>query len=242
MREETVGGELFLYDAYLREFDSRVLRVQGREVLLEHTAFCPGGAGQPHDKGLLKVGPIEARVVDVRRREYGIIHVTDKPVPHTVEHLVGELDWGRRYTHMRHRTALRVLSALLRRDFGARVTGGKIYADRARADFSLPGEWSPETAGEVQAAANGELAAGRQVRVYYVSSQEAEEMQEAPSHSRDGLEVEESGPVRVAEVEGLDTRADGGTHVANTTEVGEIEITAHESKGRNKRRVEFVLL
>ncbi|MDN5697918.1 MAG: alanine--tRNA ligase-related protein, partial [Rubrobacter sp.] len=97
MNEEAVSGELFLHDAYLREFDARVTRVSGREVLLEHTAFYPGGGGQPHDKGELKVGPIEARVVDVQRREGEIVHVTDTPIPHTVEHLVGELDWERRY-------------------------------------------------------------------------------------------------------------------------------------------------
>lgn len=233
-------GELFLDDAYLREFDARVLRVAGREVWLEHTAFYPGGGGQPHDKGTLRVGPIEARVVDVQRRDGDIVHVTDNPVPETVGHLVGELDWERRYAHMRHHTALHVLSAVLWRDHGAKVTGGKMYADRARMDFSFPGEWTAEVVAEIEASTNRELAGERPVSVYRLAPEEASGRTDL-IRTRTSLVPEEVEAVRVVDIEGVDAQADGGTHVDNTREVGEIEITSHKSKGRDNKRVEFAL-
>lgn len=240
MREGAATGELFLEDSYLREFDARVIRVAGREVWLEHTAFYPGGGGQPHDKGTLAVGPIQARVVDVQRRDGEIVHVTDKAIPETVGHLVGELDWSRRYAHMRHHTALHVLSAVLERDFGAKVAGGKIYPDRARLDFSYPAEMNEEALAEIERSANRELAKDSPVSVYELSSEEAAARPEL-ARARESLVPEEIESVRVVEIEGIDAQTDGGTHVSNTAEVGEIRITTHKNRGRDNKRVEFTL-
>jgi len=240
VRHEPVTGELFLRDPYLREFDARVVGIAGREVWLEQTAFYPGGGGQPHDKGTLKVGPVQARVVDVQRRDGGIVHVTDTPIPDTVGHLVGELDWERRYAHMRQQTALHVFSAVLWRDFGAQVTGGKLYAGRTRADFSFPGEFTAGVMEEVELAANREVLEGRPVIVYELSP-EAAARKGALIQARESLVTGETDSVRVVEIEGLGARADGGTHVADTTEIGEMRITNHESKPRGGERVEFAL-
>lgn len=239
MRGGIATVELFFEDPYLREFDARVARIAGREVILEHTAFYPGGEGQPHDKGTLRVGPVEARVVDVQRREGEIVHVTDNPVPGTVGHLVGELDWPRRYAHMRYHTALHVLSAVLR-DSGAKVTGGKLYADRARMDFSLPGEWTEEVADEIERSVNRELSRKLPVKVCEFSPAEAASRPEL-IRARESLLSLETESVRVAEIEGLSARADGGIHVANTAEVGEIEITNHKIRGRGIQRLELTL-
>ena len=109
--------ELFPDDSYLREFNARVVRLAGREVVLDRTAFYPGGGGQPPDKGTLGVGPVRANVVDVRRGKGEasgeIVHVLDNPIPDTVWDLTGELDWGRRFANMRHHTALHVLSSVI---------------------------------------------------------------------------------------------------------------------------------
>jgi misacylated tRNA(Ala) deacylase len=235
-----VTRELFLKDAYLTEFESQVVEISGREVVLDQTAFYPGGGGQPADKGALGVGPVKAAVVDVRREGGHIVHVLDKAIPATVRDLKGELDWERRYAHMRYHTALHALSGVIWRSFGAKVTGGQMRADRARMDFSFPGEWTADVVGEIEHLVNEALAEGRPVRVYELPREEALENPDL-IRTQSNLVPERVKMVRIVEIEGTDTQADGGTHVANTEEVGEVEITAHKSKGRQNKRVEFVL-
>jgi misacylated tRNA(Ala) deacylase len=235
-----VTWELFLKDAYLTEFESPVVEISGREVVLDQTAFYPGGGGQPADKGALGVGPVKAAVVDVRREGGHIVHVLDKAIPDTVRDLKGELDWERRYAHMRYHTALHALSGVIWRSFGAKVTGGQMRADRARMDFSFPGEWTADVVGEIEHLVNEALAEGRPVRVYELPREEALETPDL-IRTQSNLVPERVKMVRIVEIEGTDTQADGGTHVANTEEVGEVEITAHKSKGRQNKRVEFVL-
>jgi misacylated tRNA(Ala) deacylase len=232
--------ELFLTDAYRREFRAGVEKIDGREVVLDATAFYPGGGGQPADKGSLGIGPVNAEVVDVRREGRGIVHVLDRAIPRTVKDLKGELDWGRRYAHMRYHTALHVLSGVIWRAFDAKVTGGQMRADRARMDFSFPGEWTAEVVDQIERLANEALAEERPVRVYELPREEALG-NPGLIRTQANLVPERVKTFRIVEIEGLDTQADGGTHVANTREVGEIEMTGHKSKGRQNKRVEFVL-
>jgi misacylated tRNA(Ala) deacylase len=235
-----VTEELFLGDSYLREFDARVVSLAGREVILDRTAFFPGGGGQPPDKGTLGVGPVRASVVDARREGGGIVHVLDNPIPDTVRELSGELDWERRFALMRHHTALHVLSGIIWENFGAKVTGGQMRADRARMDFSFPGEWTVDVVGEIERLTNEALAEERPVKVYELPREEALENPDL-IRTQVNLVPERVRMIRIVEIEGLDAQADGGTHVANTREVGRIEITGHKSKGRQNKRVEFVL-
>ena len=233
-------AELFLGDSYLKEFESPVVRLSGREVVLAKTAFYPGGGGQPADKGSLGIGPINASVVDARREGGEVVHVLDAAIPDSVRKLRGELDWGRRYAHMRYHTALHVLSGMIWRSFGAKVTGGQMRAERARMDFSFPKEWTAEVVGEIERLANEALAEGRPVKVYKLPREEALKNPDL-IRTQVNLVPERVKTVRIVEIEGIDTQADGGTHVANTSEVGEVEITAHKSKGRQNKRVELVL-
>ena len=232
--------ELFLEDAYLKEFESPVVGLSGREVVLARTAFYPGGGGQPADKGALGVGPVNAVVVDVRREGGNVVHVLDKAIPDTVRELKGELDWERRFAHMRYHTALHALSGVIWQNFGAKVTGGQMRADRARMDFSFPGEWTADVVGEIEGLVNEALIERRSVRVYELPREEALENPDL-IRTQVNLVPERVKTVRIVEIEGLDTQADGGTHVANTEEVGEVEITGYKSKGRQNKRVEFVL-
>nr|MDQ3589978.1 alanyl-tRNA editing protein [Actinomycetota bacterium] len=158
--------ELFLRDSYVKEFEARVQKLAGREVILDRTAFYPGGGGQPPDKGALGVGPVRASVIDVRREGGEVVHVLDNPIPDTVRDLRGELDWERRYAHMRHHTALHVLSGVIWRNFEAKVTGGQMRTDRARMDFSFPGEWTVDVVGEIERLTNEALSEERPVKVY----------------------------------------------------------------------------
>ena len=232
--------ELFLTDAYLRRFEARVVALDGREAVLDKTAFYPGGGGQPADKGTLGVGPVRASVVDARREGSGIVHVLDTAIPDTVRELNGELDWERRYAHMRYHTALHALSGIIWKTFDAKVTGGQMRPDRARMDFSFPGEWTADVVGEIERLTNEALEEDRLVRVYELPREEALKYPDL-IRTQINLVPERVRTVRIVELEGMDTQADGGTHVANTREVGELEITGHKSKGRQNKRVEFVL-
>ncbi len=232
--------ELFLEDSYLKEFEARVERLNGREMILDKTAFYPGGGGQPPDKGTLRVGPIQATVIDARREEGDVVHVLDAAIPDTVRDLNLTLDWERRYAHMRYHTALHVLSAVIWRAFDAKVTGGRMSADRARMDFSFPGEWTADVVGEIQRLTNEALGEGRPVKVYELPREEAMKNPDL-IRTQTNLVPERVETVRIVEIAGIDAQADGGTHVANTREVGELEITGHKSKGRQNKRVEFIL-
>jgi misacylated tRNA(Ala) deacylase len=235
-----VTEELFLGDSYLREFEAVVVELSGREVILDRTAFYPGGGGQPPDRGTLGIGPVHASVVDARREGRQVVHVLDNPIPDTVRELEGSLDWERRYGHMRHHTALHVLSGVIWRNFGAKVTGGQMRSDRARMDFSFPEEWTTGVVGEIERLTNEALAEDRPVKVYELPREEALENPDL-IRTQVNLVPERVRLIRIVEIEGIDTQADGGTHVANTGEVGEIGITGHKSKGRQNKRVEFVL-
>ena len=232
--------EIFLEDSYLREFEARVVELSGREVTLDRSAFYPGGGGQPPDKGTLGIGPIRASVVDARREGGAIVHVLDNPIPETVRELRGEIDWERRFAHMRHHTALHVLSGVIWKSFGAKVTGGQMRADRARMDFSFPGEWTTDVVGEIEHLTNEALASARPVKVYELPREEALQNPDL-IRTQVNLVPERVKMIRIVEIEGIDSQADGGTHVANTREVGRLEITDHKSKGRQNKRIEFVL-
>jgi len=235
-----MSEELFSGDSYVSEFRARVVKLDGREVILDRTAFYPGGGGQPADKGSLGIGPVQASVVDARREGGNVVHVLDLAIPDTVRDLEGTLDWERRYAHMRYHTALHVLSGVIWRNFEAKVTGGQMRTDRARMDFSFPGEWTADVVGEIERLTNESLAEDRPVKVYEL---EREEALADPDLIRTQVNLvpERVKRIRIVEIEGLDTQADGGTHVANTREVGEMGITGHKSKGRQNKRIEFVL-
>ncbi len=232
--------ELFLEDSYLREFEARIVRLDGREVVLDRTAFYPGGGGQPADKGTLGVGPIRADVVDARREGNEIVHILDKAIPETVRDLKGALDWDRRFAHMRYHTALHVLSAVIQKALDAKVTGGQMRPDRARMDFSFPGEWTTEVVEGVQDLTNTALADNRPVKVYELSREDAF-ANPGLIRTQANLLPERVKTVRVVEIEGVDAQADVGTHVSNTGEVGRVEITSHKNKDWENKRVEFVL-
>ena len=232
--------DLFLKDSYTKEFEASVVKLDGREVILDRTAFYPGGGGQPPDKGSLGIGPLKTTVVDVRREDGEVVHVMDRPIPDTVRDLKGALEWERRFAHMRYHTALHVLSGVIWRNFDARVTGGQMRADRARMDFSFPGEWTAGVVGEIERLTNDALAEERPVRVYELEREKALANPDL-IRTQVNLVPERVRRIRIVEIQGLDAQPDGGTHVANTREVGRIDITGHKSKGRLNKRIEFVL-
>ena len=231
---------LFHVDSYLREFDARVSAVDGGAVALGRTAFYPGGGGQPHDEGALSAEGAAWRVVSVRRQGDDIWHELEGGPPPAIGTAVhGAVDWDRRHALMRTHTALHILCGVISRDYGAPVTGGNMTPLAARMDFELE-QMSGSFAEEVEASANVEIAAARPISVGFLAWDEADRTPDL-IRTKVNLLPPAIAEVRTVNIKGLDLQADGGTHVANTSEVGRIRVVGHESKGRINKRLRIVV-
>ena len=222
-------------DSYVKEFTAVVtdILMEPHGVLLDRTAFYPGGGGQPNDEGMLIAGDRTYRVIKVER---GNIHSTDDNLLPTVgEEVRGVLDWERRYKLMRTHTAMHILCGVVWRDYGASVTGGNMEPLQGRMDFEFE-RLQKELVTEIEEKINLEVTAARDVRVRIMPREEAFQI---PDLIRTKINLLPDGitEVRTVEIVGLDLQADGGTHVANTREVGRIRIADYKSKGGINKRV-----
>ncbi|MDA0769936.1 MAG: alanyl-tRNA editing protein [Chloroflexi bacterium] len=234
--------EILCYaDSYLKEFDATVTDVTAKGVILDRTAFYPGGGGQPADSGLLSAGGDVYEVKKLSRSDGKLVHEIDGDMPAIGTPVHGVMDWERRYQLMRTHTALHILCGVVWRKYGAQVTGGNMQPGSARMDFELE-SMSSDFAETVEELINKEVEAGRDIVVGNVPRDEAFKI---PDLIRTKINLLPPGikEVRTVDITGLDLQADGGTHVANTAEVGRIRVVGHESKGRiNKRlRIEIDL-
>jgi misacylated tRNA(Ala) deacylase len=237
-------------DAYLRSVAAEVLEVTDEDavplVVLDTTAFYPGGGGQPSDRGLiLRTADGRSWTVRAARRVGGeIVHElevpTDGELPKAGDAVEVDLDWARRYALMRTHTALHALCGVVWRDYGALVTGGNMEPGGGRMDFEFE-RMSGELVDEIEAKVNAELAAARDVLVNVLPREEAFAI---PDLIRTKVNLLPPGieEIRTIEIVGLDLQADGGTHVANTREVGGIRVTGYESKGRINKRIRLALV
>ncbi|MEZ4767945.1 MAG: alanyl-tRNA editing protein [Caldilineales bacterium] len=230
---------LFQTDSSLREFAAAVVGVNPdeRALALDRTAFYPGGGGQPNDLGVIVVDGVALPVVKVKRAGGQIWHVlaADATLPAVGAPVTGRLDWERRYALMRTHTALHILCGVVWRDYGAQVTGGNMEPLSGRMDFEFE-TLRAELVGEIEARCNAEVAAARAVRVKIRPREEAFQI---PDLIRTKINLLPEGitEVRTVEIVGLDLQADGGTHVANTREVGRIRVTDYKSKGAINKRI-----
>ena len=243
-------------DAYLRSTEARVIAVEAVEapegeptapagawnVTLDRTVFYPGGGGQPADAGWLAARDgVRFDVEGARRAGSEIVHRlshASRP-PIVGEAVTAQIDWERRHLLMRTHTALHTLCGVVWRDHGALVTGGNMEPGKGRLDFEF-GALSGDLVASIEAAVNAEIAAARPIHVRFFPRDEAfaipDLIRTKVNLLPPGLEV-----VRAIEIEGLDLQADGGTHVANTREVGPIRVTGYESKGRINKRIRVEL-
>jgi len=229
---------LYQTDAYLQEFDAAIVSVSDdRAVVLDRTAFYPGGGGQPCDFGSLSVNGVAYPVEKVKKQGEAILHflggTEPLPAPGSASH--GTLDWARRYKLMRTHTALHVLCGTVFRDYGALVTGGDMDPLKGRMDFEFA-SMRGELVREIEAAVNKEVAQAREIRVKILPREEAFQI---PDLIRTKINLLPEGimQVRTVEIVGLDLQADGGTHVKNTNEVGTIRVVDYKSKGAINKRI-----
>lgn len=224
--------ELFRQDAYLKESSATVKALEERGVRLDRTIFYPTGGGQPGDSGLLRWDGGEARIVDTVKAEGNdVLHLLapEAPRPAVGTNVQTVLDWDRRYRHMRMHTALHVMSAVIKGD----VTGGQVGADKSRLDFNLAGdvpakEWVTEEINKL-------IALDRPVTPQWITDEELNARPELVK-TMSVRPPSGAGRVRLLSIEGIDLQACGGTHVARTGEIGRVDCTKIENKGKMNRR------
>lgn len=222
-------------DSYLKQCKSKVNEVNDYGVILDQTVFYPGGGGQPSDKGILKIDKNEFVVKNLKKIDGQIIHVIEGIKPDAGLEVDAIIDWDHRYKLMRTHTALHILCGVIWRDYGASVTGGDMKPLSGRMDFELD-QMSVNFSKEVEEKINKEIELSRNIKVYDLPREDAFQI---PDLIRTKINLLPKGinEIRIVDIEGLDLQADGGTHVHNTSEVGYIKMTGHQSKGKNNKRL-----
>ena len=232
---------LDLLDSSVREWDAIVLDVDDDNgIVLDRSAFYPGGGGQPPDYGVLLWAGVQTRIEGVRRGDdIRLIPTEGDPVPPVGTVVRGAIEDERRTALMRTHSGLHLLSGVVFRDFGALVTGSNMDPLSGRLDFNLE-EVPPGFKEAVEAACNTEVAANRAIEAYELPREQAFEIPDiirtATNLLPPSIEV-----VRIVDIEGLDVQADGGTHVASTQQVGEMRVVKVENKGKGFRRIRISL-
>jgi misacylated tRNA(Ala) deacylase len=231
-------AELFAVDAYCQEFEATVAEVdrEGSRVLLDRTAFYPGGGGQPCDLGTINTAEGTLTVTGVRRDGGPIWHTVEgEALPEVGATVQGQLDWDRRFALMRTHTALHVLCGVIWADYGIPVTGGNMEPLQGRLDFPFEA-MSTDLGAAVEKRINEEIARAHEIVVEFVPRSMAD-ADPALIRTAAGLIPREIDPLRVIDIVGLDRQADGGTHVLSTAVVGGVRVTKTESKGKANKRI-----
>jgi misacylated tRNA(Ala) deacylase len=231
---------LELDDQTLREWDAVVLAAGPDGIVLDRSAFYPGGGGQPPDHGVLLWGGVQTRIVDARKGdEVYLLPLDGDPLPPAGTAVRGAVEDARRSALMRTHSGLHVLCGVVFRDFGALVTGGNMEPLSARMDFNLD-TVPPGFKEAVEEACNAELRLDRRIVVRELPREEAFQIPDI-IRTATNLIPEEVKEVRIVDIVGLDQQADGGTHVASTSQVGRISVVKVENKGKGFRRLRIAI-
>lgn len=234
--------KIYYSEPYAREFEAQIvdLSPEGMALALDRSAFYPGGGGQPCDLGWLSIEGERYDVTEVYQADGFIWHKLDRVVPGDFKgrSVAAQLDWERRYLHMRHHSALHVLNGIAYNNYGALVTGAQVYTDRARLDLAMD-DLAPERVARLEQEANAVIAKAMPVLPREVTAAEASTLPELIRSLNAMPPV--SGTIRTVEIEGLDRQFCGGTHLSNIKEVGLLKIAGTRSKGKQNKRIEIVL-
>ncbi len=234
---------LYQTDAYMQKFVAEVIAVQDDALVLDRTAFYPGGGGQPADRGVIRWHNHDYKLSKIKKIGDAVLHWVETSDlyarPPAGAKIHGLLDWERRFQLMRTHTALHILCGVIWRDYGAQVTGGNMTPLKARMDFELE-HMSADLAEKIQAQINAEVTAAREVKIDILPREKAFQIPDL-IRTKINLLPPAITSVRVVDIVGLDLQADGGTHVNNTREVGRIRVVKHESKGKINKRLRIEL-
>ncbi len=228
--------KLYWLDPYLREFDAKVLSIDKNRVMLKQTAFHPRGGGLVSDTGILGGNS----VVEVLREGEEIIHELERPPTFAVGDSVrGVLDWNRRYKIMKMHTTAHILSAVVNRETGALITGNQIAPEESRVDFDLD-NFDREKLSYYIAFANDVVKRGVDVKTFFMKRDEALKMPGLVKLANAAPPALET--LRIVQIGDVDTQADGGVHVRNTREIGQVTANRAENKGKSNRRIYFSIV
>jgi alanyl-tRNA synthetase len=236
---------LYYDDAYLREFDAKILKVARHNdrygVVLDRTAFYPLGGGQPADNGVVKTEHGDISVVDVRLQKDVVVHFADEIPRQLAEGIIvrGIVDWTRRYSLMRIHTAAHLMSEAVRKVVGKPlpIIGSGIDVKKARLDFAYDESLSSLLL-EIKEVANRVVEENRPVLIKTLPRDEAESYV-AKYHESLKILPPQVQSVRIVEIKGWHACACGGTHVKATGEIGAIKVLRRMSKGKGVERLEF---
>ncbi|MBQ0990312.1 alanyl-tRNA editing protein [Micromonospora sp. H61] len=233
---------LDLADPTLREWTCTVLHSDAEQgIVLDRSAFYPGGGGQPPDHGVLLWQGVQTRIVGTRKGDDPyLVPAEGDPLPPVGTEVVGAVEDERRTRLMRTHSGLHVLCGVVFRDFGALVTGNSMEPGEARMDFNLP-EVPPDFKSRIEELVNAEVAADRSVATRVLPRTEALALPDI-IRTQSNLIPPDEQEVRIVDIVGLDVQADGGTHVASTAQIGKVQVVKVESKGRANRRVRVRLV
>jgi misacylated tRNA(Ala) deacylase len=228
---------LDLADPTLREWGCTVLSADPEQgIVLDRSAFYPGGGGQPPDHGVLLWQGAQTRIVGTRKGDdLYLIPAEGDPLPPAGTAVTGAVEDTRRTLLMRTHSGLHVLCGVVFRDFGALVTGGNMEPGEARMDFNLP-EVPTDFKARLEELVNTEVTADRAVAVKVLPRDEALALPDIIRTQANLIPADEQ-EIRIVDIVGLDVQADGGTHVGSTRQIGRVQVVKVESKGRANRRV-----
>ena len=225
---------IYLKDSYIKEFQTPIKLVEEDKIITEESIFYAQSGGQPGDKGFMEINGKKVNVINTIRHEAGIAHVIDQPLENSSGEVKGVIDWDHRYRLMRMHTSMHLLCAAL----PYYVTGGSIGLEKSRIDFDLGEEtFEFETLNKI---INEFVQQAHPISYQWITN---EELDQQPELVRT-LSVKPprtSDKIRLVKIGSIDLQPCGGTHVANTQEIGEFQFIKYESKGKMNKRVQFTL-
>ena len=226
---------IYLKDSYTKSFEEKILLVEGDKIITQDSSFYAQSGGQPGDKGALEINDKKFNVINTVKHELGIAHVVDSVNVNLSGQIKGYIDWDHRYRLMKMHTTMHLMCAAL----PYYVTGGSIGLEKSRIDFDLGEQtFEFETLNKI---INEFIQQSHSISYQWITNEELDQKPELvrtlsvkPPRTND--------KIRLVKIGDIDLQPCGGTHVANTNEIGEFQFIKYESKGKMNKRVQFTLI
>lgn len=234
--------KIYLKDAYMKELESEVVSSESGRIILDRTIFYPTGGGQPCDTGTISTPDgKEYKIIETKKAGNDVVHISQDAVSLSKgEKVICKIDWEKRYMHMKLHTMLHIIDGVVYKKYKGEITGGQIFDNSARMDFDIPG-FTKEMLSSIISDSQLVINEGHRVVPKEMTKEEAKKIDGIARTAPGADLLEKLDTVRIIDIEGFDFQLDGGTHVANTNELGQISLIKFENKGSHNKRVEFGL-